>query len=118
MDIKKVNDYKLNENVVLNETDRKHIENYQQLIKFFENALQNSIKDGKVDYSSLHTSCLQSIRFLDSLILSYEGAIQGVRMLNNALDKMIADNKPVKKEGNDQEYQSPLWEKSLQNREK
>lgn len=92
MDLNKLKDYKINENSVLNESDKKHIGNYQQLIKFFENAIQNSIKDGKVDYNSLHTSCLQSIRFLDNLINSYEGAIQGVRMINSTLDQIINDN--------------------------
>ena len=108
MDVKKISDYKVSESTVLNDTDRKHIANDQQLIKFFENALENSIKDGKVDYKSLHTSCLQSIRFLDSLILSYDGAVQGVRMVNSALDKIISDNEVPEKEGNNQEYQSPL----------
>ena len=103
MDVKKINDYKLNESDVLNETDKKHISNYQQLIKFFENALENSIKDGKVDFNSLHSSCLQSIRYLDSLILSYDGAVQGVRILNSTLDKMIDDSKKSKNLGNDQE---------------
>lgn len=107
MDLKKINDYKVNENTVLNDTDIKHIANYQQLIKFFENALQSSIKDGKVDYNALHSSCLQSIRFLDNLILSYDVAIQGVRKLNETLDKIIDDNKPKKNVGNE-EYTSPL----------
>ena len=53
--------------------------------------MEKSIKDGKVDYNALHASCLQSIRFLDSLILSYDGAVQGVRMVNNTLDKIITD---------------------------
>ena len=108
MNIHKINDYKMNEHTVLNDTDKKHINNYQQLIKFFENALQGSIKEGKADYNSLHTSCLQSIRFLDSLILSYEGAVKGVRMVNETLDKIIIDNKPVQQTGNEQEYQTPL----------
>ena len=107
MNIEKINNYKLNENTVLNETDKKHIANYQQLIKFFENALQGSIKDGKVDYNALHSSCLQSIRFLDSLILSYDGAVQGVRLLNITLEKIVDDNK-VAKVGNEQNHQNPL----------
>ena len=101
-------EYKINENSVFSDIDKKHLANYQQLIKFFENALSSSIKEGKVDYNSLHSSCLQSIRFLDNLILSYDGAVQGVRMLNSTLDKIINDSKPVKKEGNEIEYQSPL----------
>ena len=108
MDLNKIKNYKVNEISVLNETDKKHINNYQQLIKFFENAISQSINGGETNYKSLHQSCLQSIRFLDSLILSYEGAVQGARMLNSTLDKMIEDNKPAKKEGNDQVYQSPI----------
>lgn len=108
MDLKKINDYKVNENSVLNDTDKKHIANYQQLIKFFENALENSIKNGKVDYNALHSSCLQSIRFLDSLILSYDGAVQGVRMVNGTLDKIINDNSPKADVGNEKQNQTPL----------
>ena len=102
MDIEKIQSYKINELTVCSDTDKKHISNYQQLIKFFEAALNASIKDGKVDYSSLHSSCMQSIRFLDSLILSYDGAVQGVRMLNSTLDKVIDENKEAKSEGNEQ----------------
>jgi uncharacterized protein len=104
MELKKINTYKVSEHTVLNETDEKHIANYQQLIKFFENALQSSIKDGKVDYNALHNSCLQSIRYLDSLILSYEGAVQGVRMVNATIDKIINDSKNVEKLGNEEKY--------------
>ncbi len=107
MDVKKINNYKVNENSVLNDTDRKHIANYQQLIKFFENALENSIKGDKIDYSSLHTSCIQSIRFLDNLILSYDVAVQGVRMVNGTLDKIINDN-IITKEGNEKQEETPL----------
>ena len=108
MDIKKINSYKVGEHTVLNETDQKHIGNYQQLIKFFENALQNSIKDGKADYNTLHASCLQSIRYLDNLILSFDGAVQGVRMVNNTLDKIINDNKAEPKSGNEEAHQSTI----------
>ena len=108
MELKKLNQYKVNESDVLSDTDRKHIANYQQLIKFFENALSNSIKEGKADYNSLHASCLQSIRFLDSLIITYDSTVQGVRLLNSTIDKIIEENKSVKKEGNDQEYRSPI----------
>lgn len=108
MELEKIKDYKINEHTVLNDTDKKHISNYQQLIKFFENALQGSIKEGKTDYNALHASCLQSIRFLDNLILSYEGAVKGVRMVNETLDKIIIDNKNAQQSGNEQEYRSPL----------
>ena len=97
MDLKKIDNYKIEESSALNDTDRKHIANYQQLIKFFENAIQHSIKEGKVDYRSLHTSCLQSIRYLDSLIHSYESAVQGVKLVNDTLEKIVIDNTPKKK---------------------
>ena len=110
MNVEKIQSYKVNEFTVCSDTDKKHIANYQQLIKFFENALSSSIKDGKADFNALHSSCLQSIRYLDSLILSYDGAIQGVRMLNNTLDKMIGDNKEVKDEGNEENQKEKLQE--------
>ena len=106
MELEKVQQYKLNENDILSNTDKKHIGNYQQLIKFFENALSNSIKEGKADYNSLHASCLQSIRFLDSLILTYDNSVQSVRLVNSTIDQIISDNNPTKEEkemGNDLE---------------
>ncbi len=106
MELNKLKEYKIKEDSVLSEEDKKHIANYQQLIKFFENALSSSIKEGKTDYNSLHTSCLQSIRFLDSLILTYENSIQSIRLLNSTIDKIISQNN--ENEGNEQEYQSPL----------
>ena len=107
MEIKDIEKYKITEDKVLTEADKKHIENYKQLIKFFENAIANSIKKGNTDYNSLHSSCLQSVRFLDNLIYSYESAIQGVRMLNSTLDKIVSDNQNSA-EGNEEKYVSPL----------
>lgn len=105
MELEKLQQYKLNENDILSDTDKKHIGNYQQLIKFFENAINSSIKEGKADYNSLHASCLQSIRFLDSLILTYDNSVQSVRLVNSTIDKIIIDNNPLTKDkdvGNDQ----------------
>lgn len=102
MELEKLQRYKLNENDIVSDTDRKHIGNYHQLIKFFENALSSSIKEGKTDYNSLHASCLQSIRFLDSLILTYESSIQSARLLNETIDKIVNDNKPAEKMGNEE----------------
>ena len=107
MDIEDIKKYKVAEDKVLTEADKKHIENYRQLIKFFENAITNSIKKGNIDYNSLHASCLQSVRFLDNLIYSYESAIQGARMINSTLDKIVSDNQNSA-EGNEEEYVSPL----------
>ena len=108
MKLDKLKQYKINENAVFNESDRKHVENYRQLIKFFENAIHSSIKDGAVNYSALHASCLQSIRFLDNLILTYDNSIQSARLVNNTIDKIISDNKSEEKEGNEEIYQTPL----------
>ena len=105
MELDKLKEYKVNESSILSKEDIKHISNYQQLIKFFENALDNSIKEGKVDYNSLHASCLQSIRFLDSLILTYDNSLQSVRLLNNTIDKILNENNDS--EGNDQ-VQQPI----------
>ena len=102
MGLDKIENYKMYEDSVLNETDKKHISNYQQLIKFFENALENSIKDDKIDYRSLHMSCIQSIRYLDSLIHSYESAVRGVRAVNSTIDKILSENLPKEELGNEE----------------
>ena len=108
MDLNKVKEYKISEHTVLSDTDKRHIENYQQLIRFFENAIDNSIKEDSVSYKSLHSSCIQCIRFLDNLIYTFDGSVKGVRMLNETLDKIVSDNKPTEKEGNEANYQSPI----------
>ena len=108
MEIEKLKNYKLNEHAVFSDADKKHVENYKQLIRFFESALQDSINDTAVNYKKLHNSCIQCIRFLDNLIFTYDSAVQGVRMVNATLEKIETDNKPKTKVGNDQNYQSPL----------
>ena len=95
MELVKLNNYKVNESDILTDSDKKHITNYQQLIKFFENAIQSSISNEGVNYLSLHNSCLQSIRFLDNLILSYESSLQNARNINQTIDKIIADHSDV-----------------------
>ena len=102
MELDKLKQYKINENTVFDESDRKHIENYQQLIKFFENAIHGSIKDGVANYNDLHSSCLQSIRFLDSLIITYDCALKSAQMVNQTLEKIISDNKTPKDLGNEE----------------
>jgi len=96
MNTNKLSEYKLSENSVLSESDKKHIENYKQLIKFFENAIESSIKDSTVNYSSLHNSCIQCIRFLDNLIFTYDSTLQSARNINQTLEKIIQDNKENK----------------------
>ena len=97
MELEKLYKYKIEESNVLSDIDRKHIENYKQLIIFFENAINQSIKDGKTDFNSLHSSVLQSIRYLDNLTYTYEGNVAGVRLLNKTIDKIISDNRPLGK---------------------
>jgi hypothetical protein len=103
MKIDEIKNYKILESTVKSDVDAKHIGNYNQLIKFFENALRGSIKDGKTDYNALHDSCVQCIRYLDNLVYTYEGAVEGVRLLNNTLDKIIDDSKTAQKLGNEKE---------------
>ena len=96
MDIEKINQYKVSESLIVTSHDKKHIENYKQLIKFFENAIESSIKDSTVNYSSLHNSCIQCIRFLDNLIFTYDSTLQSARNINQTLEKIIQDNKENK----------------------
>lgn len=93
MNIKKIKDYRIEESSILNDTDLKHIDNYKQMIKFFESAIQNSISENTTNFSALHASCIQCIRFLDNLIHTYEGSVQSARLLNQTLEKIIDDNK-------------------------
>ena len=98
MNIEKIKQYKVLESSVVTSHDEKHIENYKQLIKFFENAIQSSIKDTTVNYNSLHNSCIQCIRFLDSLIFTYDSSLQSARNINQTLEKIIQDSKKNKKD--------------------
>lgn len=105
MDLNKLKDYKVNENSVFTDSDKKHIENYKQLSKFFENAIQSSISEKGVNYISLHNSCIQCIRFLDNLIFTYDISVENIRYLNKTIDKIIKDNTPV---GNEKQKETPL----------
>ena len=92
MNVKELEKYKEKEELILTDSDKIHIENYRQLINFFENSLQNSIKDGVANYNSLHGSCLQCIRFLDNLIHSYDISVKNSKYLNTVIDKIIEEN--------------------------
>lgn len=108
MELDKLKDYKVLESEVITDADTKHIDNYKQLIKFFENAIHSSIKEGNVNYNALHASCIQCIRYLDNLVYTYDNALQSARLLNTTLDKIIDDHKKKKSSGNGQENQSQL----------
>lgn len=103
MKIDQIEKYKIDENTILSSEDKRHIENYQQIIKFFEKAIEDSIKDGTTNYSLLHNSCIQCIRFLDNLIFTFDNSVQQAKILNQTLDKIIIDNKPGDSLGNGQE---------------
>ncbi len=105
MKIQDIQKYKVNENDAYTNTDRRHVENYKQLIKFFENAIDSSISNEGVNYSSLHRSCIQSIRFLDTLIQSYELNLEKIRYMNSIIDKIFEENKEL---GNEEKNQNPI----------
>lgn len=92
--LKELEVYKRQEQEVLTTADLKHIENYKQLIAFFENSLADAVKEGKTDFPKLARSCMQSIRYLDNLINSYETALLATQSSNNLIDEIIKDNTP------------------------
>lgn len=91
-DLKK---YKVSEGSVLTESDIKHIENYKQLIKFFENSLSNATAEGKTDFPKLLSACVQCVRYLDGIISSYDVELLSVRNANNLIDSIVNDNTPI-----------------------
>ena len=113
MNIDNLKNYKILETSILNDTDKKHIENYKQLIKFFENAIDTSIKEGVTNYNSLHNANIQCIRYLDKLIYSYDASLQRTKYLNQVIDTIINDNKEDLELGNAKEQ-----EKNLKSKEK
>ena len=91
-DLKK---YKVSEGSVLTQSDIKHIENYKQLIKFFENSLSNATVEGKTDFPKLLSACVQCVRYLDGIISSYDVELLSVRNANNLIDSIVNDNTPT-----------------------
>ena len=91
MKLEKIRKYKVDENKIFSDDDKKHVDNYKQLIKFFENAIEMSIKEKTVNYASLHNSCIQCVRFLDNLIFTYESSLQNAKALNKTLESIIND---------------------------
>jgi hypothetical protein len=87
--------YKINENQVVTSTDVKHIENYKQLIKFFESAITDAASEGKTDFPKLLGACLQCIRYLDSITNSYDTELLSTRKANNLIDTIIKNNTPT-----------------------
>ena len=105
MEIQDLKKYMIREASVYSDSDKRHVENYKQLIKFFENSIEASISNEGVNYPALHRSCLQSIRFLDTLIQSYESNLEKTRYLNSVIEKIIEENKPL---GNEVVQQDPM----------
>ena len=85
-----VKDLIVDEKKVVTEADLKHIQNYKNLILFFENALQESVNT-EIGTSAkvLQGSLIKSIRFLDQLMYSYDIDIAKVRGANEALNKLL-----------------------------
>lgn len=87
--------YKVDENKVITPADIKHIENYKQLVKFFESALTDATNEGKTDFSKLLGSCLQCIRYLDGIVSSYDTELLSARSANILIDTIIKNNTPM-----------------------
>jgi len=102
-----LNRYKKNESEILTPSDLSHIENYKNIISFFENAIANSAKEGITDYPGLVKSCLQCIRYLDGLINSYDMSLNSIQSVNKLIDQIVKDNTPVVV-GNEELEQNPL----------
>ena len=99
MNVEKLKNYIVEEESVVTSGDMKHIQNYKQLISFFENAVSDAVKDG-TDFRSLHASCIQCIRYLDSLIVSYENSLNTAKANNNLINEIIRNNTPLIKDEN------------------
>jgi hypothetical protein len=95
--INDISKYKINENSVVTDADKIHINNYKQLITFFEESIRTSVGGGKTNYDKLLEASMQTIRYLDNLIMSYETSIQSARTTNKVIDKIIEENSPKKK---------------------
>ena len=111
MELEQLNKYKIDENSVISISDKKHIENYKQLITFFENAINNSIIEGKADYNVLNSSLIQCIRYLDNLIYTYDMTLKNVMANNQLIEKIIKNNTPLnesEKLGNEKDYEKPM----------
>jgi len=111
IELDKLKDYKQLESSIITNADIKHLENYKQLITFFENALADSTKEGNTDFPKLLSSCIQCIRYLDGIISSYDTALLSTRKANILIDEIIKNNIPLEV-GNEQ------VEESLTNNEK
>lgn len=103
MNLEELKKYKFSEKDIVTTSDVKHISNYKQLIVFFENALTDSLKEGTINYNTLHSACLQAIRHLDNLIHTYDSTLQGVQFVNQTLDRIIEDNQKEIPVGNEEE---------------
>jgi hypothetical protein len=103
MDLKELRKYKIDEKSLITPSDRKHLENYKQLIKFLESSIQNSLSGDSIEnYKSLHNSCIQCVRFLDNLIFTYDATAKNGLYLNEKLEKIISDNTPEQSSGNEE----------------
>tara|TARA_B100000214_G_C23906022_1_gene598905 strand:- start:546 stop:878 length:333 start_codon:yes stop_codon:yes gene_type:complete len=103
--IEDLNDYKVDENKIITESDENHIKNYKQLTAFFESALADATLEGKTDFPKLLGACMQCIRYLDSIVNSYETELLAAKKANNLIDTIIKNNTPIMV-GNEESEQS------------
>tara|TARA_A100001515_G_scaffold141794_1_gene139237 strand:+ start:508 stop:876 length:369 start_codon:yes stop_codon:yes gene_type:complete len=97
MDIKNLESFKTDTQLAKNSFDEVHLNNYKQLILFFENALKNAAIDEN-GYASLVDSYVKCIRFLDNVIFSYEMSSKIVQEKNNLIDTIAKQySEPVKR---------------------
>ncbi len=79
----------VNEDNIISDSDKKHIDNYKNLIAYFENAIAVSTKEGKADYESLLKSCMKCIRFLDTVVFSYDREMIAAKTRNATIMSII-----------------------------
>tara|TARA_A100001011_G_scaffold302454_1_gene316159 strand:- start:3142 stop:3504 length:363 start_codon:yes stop_codon:yes gene_type:complete len=94
MEIKDLISFKTDEK--LTNDDLVHVNNYRQLILFFENALKNSAIDEN-GYAVLVDSYVKCIRFLDNVIFSYDMSSKITQEKNNLIDTIVKQHSEPEK---------------------
>ena len=82
----------VDESLVLNQTEAKHIANYKNLISFFEAAITESALETETNYQKLLLSCIKCIRHLDQIVVSYDSQLNAVREKNKLIEYLIDQN--------------------------
>ena len=84
--------YLIKKEDVINKSDLNHLENYRNLIIFFQESLQSSFVDNKPNYGNLQESIFKCIRHLDKLINQYEEKIKLANANNSLINQIIQDH--------------------------